>query len=168
MRMKTWVSIVSITLMGIGAFARIHEHWSYERLRKEADLIVIATPISVRDTAERTTFPDVVRVDANDTNAFARSLMPPNLIPAIGVEATFEVLSVLKGVASGKTFVFHHLREAEKSNRVTYGGLGLVTFEAKEKKRFLLFLKRESDGRYAPLTGFTDAVLGVKDLGAYP
>jgi len=62
--------------------------------------------------------------------------------------------------------VFHHLRELE--NKPSFNRPGLVTFDAKDKKRFLLFLKRESDGRYAPLTGQTDPDGGVKDLGTYP
>src|SRR5438045_7073354 len=42
------------------------------------------------------------------------------------------------------------------------------TIELQGKKRFLLFLKREPDGRYVPLTGQTDPHGGVKDLGTYP
>ena len=64
--------------------------------------------------------------------------------------------------------VFHHLRETEKQGIPEVNGPGLVTFDPKEKKRFLLFLRRESAGRYCSLTGQTDPVGGVKDLGTYP
>ena len=120
-------------------------------------MIVIATPVSVQDTAERTTFPDIVQTDTNNVR---------RPVPAIGVETTFAILSVLKGNTSSNTFVFHHLRELE--NKPSFNRPGLVTFDAKDKKRFLLFLKRESDGPYAPLTGQTDPDGGVKDLGTYP
>ena len=124
----------------------------------QADAIVIATPISVRDTSERTTLPNIVRTDTNNVRS---------AIPAIGVETTFTVLSVLKGDTNTTTIVFHHLREAEKPG-AQFNGPGLVTFDPREKKRFLLFLKREADGWYAPLTGQTDPDGGVRDLGTYP
>ncbi len=88
------------------AFARLHAYWPYDKLTKEADLIVIATPVSVQDTAERTTFPDIVQTDTNNVR---------RPVPAIGVETTFAVLSVLKGNTSTNTFVFHHLRELENN-----------------------------------------------------
>jgi hypothetical protein len=138
-------------------FARIHEYWPYDRLTKEADLIVIATPNSVRDTSERTMVPNIGELSTN--NVYSP-------IPAIGVETGFEVLSALKGEARTNTFVFHHLRQVV--SRPSRGAAGLVAFDPKEKKRFLMFLKRESDGRYASLTGQTDPDGGVKDLGAYP
>ena len=157
--MKTFLTIFALILLSTTVFARLHEHWPYDRLTKEADAIVIATPVSVRDTAERTTLPNIVRTDTNNVRS---------TIPAIGVETTFTLLSVLKGEAGTNLFVFHHLREAEKPGARQHNGPGLVTFDPKEKKRFLLFLKRESDGRYAPLTGQTDPDGSVRDLGTYP
>jgi hypothetical protein len=155
--MKPLLLALSLVLLCTAVFARRHEAWSYDRLAKEADLIVIATPISTRDTAERTTLPGIERVDANKVRS---------AIPAIGVETTFTTLAVLKGYAKITKVVFHHLRETEL--KISFDGPELVTFDPKEKKSFLLFLKRESDGRYAPLTGQTDPDGGVKDLGAYP
>ena len=97
--MKKILPILSILLLGTVAFARVHAYWSYDKLTKEADLIVIATPISVQDTAERTTFPDIVQTDTNNVR---------RPVPAIGVETTFAVLSVLKGNTSTNTFAFHY------------------------------------------------------------
>ena len=156
--MKTILPIFAFVLSSTAVFARLHEHWPYDRLTKEADAIVIATPLSAHDTAERTTLPNIVRTDTNKVRS---------AIPAIGVETRFTILSVLKGDTNTTDIVFHHLREAEKPSAQD-NGPGLVTFDPKEKKRFLLFLKRESDGRYAPLTGQTDPDGCVRDLGAYP
>jgi len=152
--MKAILSILSLLLLGTAAFARIHPYWSYGELTKEADLIVIATPVSVRDTTERTTLPDIELIDTNKVH---------HLIAAIGVETTFSILSVLKGDTSTNTLLLHYLRESEK--KPSRGNPGLVAFDPNEKKRFLLFLKRESDGRYASVTGQTDPDGGVKDLG---
>ena len=155
--MKKIFPILSLVLLVSVAFARLHEYWPYDRLTKEADLIVIATPVSTHDTSESTTLPNIVSVDTNNVRS---------AIPAIGVETTFTNLAVLKGDTNLTTVVFHHLREAER--KLSISGPGLIAFDPKEKKRFLLFLKRESDGRYAPLTGQTDPDGGVRDLGAYP
>ena len=76
------------------------------------------------------------------------------------------VLAVFKGEKGMKTLVLLHLREAEQ--KITENGPGLVSFDAQQKKRYLLFLKRETDGRFSPLTGQTDPDGAVKDLGAYP
>src|SRR5438034_11444813 len=104
MNMKKIFPILSILLQGTVAFARVHAYWPYDKLTKEADLIVIATPVSVQDTAERTTFPDIVQTDTNNVR---------RPVPAIGIETTFAVLSVLKCSMSTNTFEFQHLRVFE-------------------------------------------------------
>jgi hypothetical protein len=155
--MKSLLSAVSLIFLCAAVFAREHEYWPYDRLAKEADLIVIATPISTRDTAERTTLPGIERVDANKVRSS---------IPALGVETTFTTLAVLKGDAKITKVVFHHLREAAPV--LSLDGPGLVAFDPKEKRTFVLFLKREADGRFAPLTGQTDPDGSVKVLGDVP
>jgi hypothetical protein len=149
--MKKILPLLSLLLLPVLADARIMKSWSYQEMTEKADAIVIATPVSVTDTAERTTLPPNV----------------PGGIPVIGVETTFEILSVLKGDEKTTKVVLHHLRDAEKS-ALRANGPGLVAFEPKEKKRFLLFLKREPDGRYAPLVGQMDPYQCVRDLGNHP
>jgi len=156
--MKISLSVLLILLLSPMVFARLHYAWSYDEMTKQADTIVIATPVvATHDTAERTTFPGVTQVDLNGGN--------PRPVPAIGVETTFKVLSVFKGDMKAETFVFHHLREIQGPSN---NGPGVVTFDPKDKKRFLLFLKRELDGRYSSVTGQTDPDMGVRDLGTFP
>ncbi len=163
--MKTTLTILLVVLLGTASYARFVDSWPYDRLTKEADLIVIATPTAVRDTTERTTFPDLVRVDTNNIRS---------PVSAIGVETTFETLSVLKGNTNTTTFVFHHLRLAGLKSPIGHSqvyainGPVNVAFDPNEKTRYLLFLKRESDGRYASVTGQTDPIFGIKDLGNIP
>jgi hypothetical protein len=147
--MKTLFTLLTLLLLVNFGLARPVAFWPYDKLTQEADVIVIATPNSSRDTREQTTFPG------------------QSLVPAVGVETSFEILSVFKGEKSLKKMVFHHLR-AEKPNDMVPSGPSPVAFNPKEKKRFLLFLKLEPDGRYAPLTGQTDPMDGIKDLGTYP
>ena len=155
--MKTLLSLFCFLLLTCFASAREMPSWPYEKLTKEADLIVIATPTNVRDTEEEATLPNIWLIGDGGEN---------RPIPAIGVETTFDVSSVLKGRNDTKTIVFHHLREAEKLE--VLDGPGLVSFDPKEKKSFLLFLKREADGRYSSLSGQTDPDGGVKALENSP
>src|SRR5260221_7090125 len=59
MSMKTFLPVLAIVLFCTEVFAREHEYWPYDRLTKEADMIVIAVPLSTRDTAEKTTLPGI-------------------------------------------------------------------------------------------------------------
>jgi hypothetical protein len=135
-------------------------HWPYDKLTAEADLIVIATPIVVKDTAKKTELPGGIRMTGEDN--------VPRPIPAIEMEATFEVLSVLKGEEKTKTFIFHYLRQEPPPKLPIVNGAGLVSFDPKEKKRFLLFLRREPKGGFSSLTGQIDPIQGLKELGTYP
>ena len=149
--MKISLSILLILLLSPMAFARFHENWDYDKMTKQADVIVIAiAEVATHDTAERTTFPNCF--DAADGSP----------APAVGVETTFKVLSVLKGDMKAEIFVFHHLRDPQTIP--ANNGPCVVSFEPKEKKTFILFLKRESDGRYSSVTGQTDPNIGVKIL----
>ncbi|MEO5917242.1 MAG: hypothetical protein ABIS50_23630 [Luteolibacter sp.] len=61
------------------------------RVEEEADVIIIAATSS-RDTREKAPF------------------LGPSSVPAVGVETSFEIVSVLKGEKFLKKIVFHHLR----------------------------------------------------------
>ncbi len=154
------ISIVSCLVAGMVLIceSRPVPCWPYEKLAKEADLIVIATPAATKETKEKLDIPSVFR---RGPDGICRP------VPGMGLETTFNVLAVLKGNKDLKSFVFFHLREAEPQT-VSVNGPGLVSFDARQKKRFLLFLKRDADGRYSALTGQTDPDGSVKDLGTYP
>jgi hypothetical protein len=55
--MKISFTIFSFLLIVTSAIARPVAYWPYDKLTAEADLIVIATPVAVRDTTENTTLP---------------------------------------------------------------------------------------------------------------
>jgi hypothetical protein len=163
--MKGLLATLTAVFAATMADARLVDYWPYDRLAREADLIVIATPVSVHDTEERTTFPNLAEVGTNNVQ---------HPVAAIGVETTFEILAVLKGSTNETKLVFHHLRDARLSSPtggskvIALNGPVNVSFEPKEKKRFLLFLRRESGGRYASVTGMTDPDMGIRNLGTYP
>ena len=152
-RMKTILTLFCIILMNATAYSRLHESWSYDKLTREADFVVIAIPISVQDTAERTNFPDLISrkeklVGTNywvsvpyvpgDTNTYSE-------VPAVGVEATFQSLAVLKGDTNQTTFVLHYLRDASLKSPIghsallSFGGPVNVALDPNKNERFLLF-----------------------------
>ena len=137
--------------------ARITTAWTYDRLNDEATFVVIATPTRVTTTSERAALPDIIPVKNYD------------IIIGIGVETTFDVLAVLKGDRNVKTFEFHHYRltdadaEALLHNNVAFYPR-LASFEPKDRKTYLLFLRQEADGRYAAVSGQTDSYMSVQQF----
>jgi len=129
------------------AGARIVKTWSYQDMFDKADLVVIARFISTKDTDERTSL---------------RDLEPPSNV--VGVVSEFETLLTMKGSTEIKQFRLHHYRldGEEYSN-----GPALVRVAQGKHPAFLLFLLKEDDGRYAPITGQTDpAAFSVLELKA--
>jgi hypothetical protein len=157
----SWMLCLCLALFMLAgdADARLVQITPYDQLTAQADVIVIATPTDVRDTSKETTLPGITRGSSNGS-----STAP---VPAVSLETTFVVLSVLKGDPALKHLVLHHLREADPP-KVEIDAPGLVSFDPKEKRRYLLFLKREADGRYTAVTGQTDPVFSIKDLGLFP
>ena len=126
---------------------------NYDRMAKEADVIVIAGATAARDTAERLDLP---------------GFSPP--VTAVGVETAFTVAALLKGdlacrnVSGGKTgFVLHRLR-LQKPAALPENGPGLVHFSPGSRAQYLMFLEREPDGRYRALSGQTDPGLFIEGL----
>lgn len=126
------------------AQARLMAVPSYQQLADKSDLVVIAIPATkTADTAERAAILGVA---------------------VIGVETSFKIGVALKG-APLKGFVLHHYRAADSSMAVL-DGPELVSFDPTDPSQpqaFLMFLVRESDGRFAPTGGQTDPGYKVID-----
>jgi hypothetical protein len=125
--------------------ARLVYAWTDEELFAKSDFVVIAEPISAtHDTDEGTNLDDIGT-------------------SVIGVATNFETLLVLKGQEQD-CFVLHHYRLLE-SDVVILNGPTLVEFNPSTAHRpYLLFLVREPDGRFAPVSGQTDPAFSVIDL----
>jgi hypothetical protein len=154
--MKFGCALAALFVVTCLADARPGAFWTYEQLTEAADLVVIALPTETTDK-ETTVIPNMLRTGADGKS------VP---VPAVGVETRFRVLVVLKGDKKLKDFTLYHLREAKPLNLPN--GPQLITFDVKGQRRYLLFLKREADGRFVSVTGQVDAAVGVKDLGSYP
>lgn len=139
--MKKLTILFLILAPTIVAQARIVRMWSYQELYDQSDLIVIAKHISTEDTAEQWVLPDI----------------SPN-VDVVGLSSKFAVSFVLKGDKSLKSLVLHHYRLSPAiADKLMVNGPTLTSFDSHNLvKHFLLFLHRESDGRYAPVSGQTD------------
>jgi hypothetical protein len=149
---KLLVVLLVLSAAGERASARLRQLWTQQQMTDKADLIVIAKAIDVRDTGAKTTVPNIAR--GNES------------IRAVEMETTFEVSAVLKGKAEGARLVFCHLRE-EKKELASRGEPELVAFDPGAKKQYLLFLKREAEGRYSAVVGQTDPADAVKELNPW-
>jgi hypothetical protein len=141
------------------ASARWLENWPYERLLKEADLVIIARATAVEDTPDRTT-------------------ENPWKAEFLGVNTTFRVKATLKGKSAGEEIKVLHFKLRD-GVRIIDGpllvcfrtdGFGLelkdgpkVQFRTPE---YMLFLRAGQDGRYEPLSGRVDPELSVRELYA--
>lgn len=147
------------------AYARLIEDWSYDRLLKASDVVVIATVVDTGEWSEPIPLP-----------LFAEALE--------GRLTRFKVEAVLKGKLDGDKIELIHCRL--KDGRQVPNGPLLAEFRAKGRKllieavdgvqekrheqeetpQYLLFLKAQSDGRYEPVAGQVDSVLSVRQVGS--
>jgi hypothetical protein len=129
---KIIISFLILAATTFVAGARSISVRSYDQMGRMSDIIVVAKPISTKYTAERTNLPYI----------------SPD-IPIVGLSSEFEVSLVLKGDTNLTKLVVHHYRLAKPVQWV--GQFALASFDPKDPANYLLFLKREPDGRYAPL-----------------
>lgn len=136
--MKKLLAVLLVCGFTVMAQGRPVRFLTYQQMFEQANLIAIAQPISTKDTAEQSVLPNI----------------SPE-IPVVGVETEFVVQMKLKGsIKATEKFVLHHYREAKHADNSR--GPTLVAFNPANKESFLLFLKKETDGRFAPINGQTD------------
>lgn len=158
--------LVGFILIAPAASGRQIEAWSFERLFKEADVIVLAKPESVADV-------DVKPKDARMRRDF------------LGRVTTFSVVSPVKGDVNGKAIDVLHFRMRE--GVMSQDGPLLIRFRTKPVRiegqsggdgktpvtafvtelgapHYLLFLKRGEGGRLEPVSGQYDAALSVREV----
>jgi len=139
--MKKFTICLLILTTALLAHGRLVKRWSYKELYDQADLVVIAQHISTTNTTERAVLPNIL----------------PD-IHVIGLSSEFDIEVVMKGEGISKTLTLHHYKLVPlPPNTILENGPNLASFfNGNENTRYLLFLHRESDGRYAPVSGQTD------------
>jgi hypothetical protein len=139
MKMKTALPLALVIALPVTALGRIKPLWTYQRMQEQADLVVIGKPVSSTATTEKAVLPNI----------------SPN-VPVVGMETEFAVRVVMKGEAAVQRIAFHHYSLANVEDGRVRGAPNLVSFDPKQHQCYLLFLKKEADGRFAPVTGQTD------------
>jgi hypothetical protein len=137
--MKTLSILALALLLPAVAFGRIRPVWTYERMRNDADLVIIARPTSSNVTAEKKVFPNI----SPATNV-------------VGIETKLQIRLVVKGKPATKQVILHHYALAKVADGKVRGAPQLISFDPSQRMCYLMFLKREGDGRYSPVTGQTD------------
>lgn len=138
-KLKPFLALALLFAVPLVAVGRIRPTWTYEHMHNEADLVVIARPVSSTPTEEKTSLPNI----------------SPQVRVA-GVETRLEVRLVLKGWPKTKSACLHHYALQNPADGQVRGAPQLVTFDPKQPACYLIFLKQTSAGRYAPVTGQTD------------
>lgn len=161
MRILCATVILVSALLVTSAAGRAIESWSYDRLFKEADVIVIAS-------AQGTVASD----DKPSADRWTESLT--------GQRTTFSVINTLKGDAGDGPFTVVHFKL--KDGVASQNGPLLVAFRTKGPRiegggtskyvailntpQYLLFLKKSDGGRFEPISGQIDPALSVKEIYA--
>ncbi len=143
-KMEKIISILLFFSISFYSQGRGVQGMSFEDMKKKADLIVIATPLASQDTKERTKLHDL-DTHFNDTGTIV-----------IGVNTTFLPLTILKGELPKEKseFIMHHYRFKEGESLIN--GPLFVSFKDFKKQGYLMFLKKEKNGKYSPVNGQYD------------
>lgn len=146
---KVRIFLISLVMFSVlkALNARITQAWTYQEMFDKADLVVIAQVLSTKDTGEQSALQDV----------------EPH-VAVIGIITDFKSSLILKGPRNLATFQLHHYRFRSEDDRLAANSPNLVE-PSGQHQVFLLFLVKERDGRYAPVTGQTDpATFSVLEL----
>ncbi len=138
MRTRTLLCLAIMLATPVLVTARLTRAWTYQEMFDDADLVVIARPTSTKDTDERSK----VLED----------------IPVVDVLTEFETRLVLKGSKEITALTLHHYRLESADDWNIANGPGLIDIQIHPHRiyTFFLFLRREKDGVYVPVTDQTD------------
>jgi hypothetical protein len=146
MRTKVILILLMLLCLSRSLEARLERHWTYQEMYAKSDLVAIADVVSTKDTTERTTLPH-----------FASIVL-------VGVVTEFKISVKFKGPKDLRTFKLHHYRYQSNADEASVSDTPFLV-KIDPAASYLLFLVKQPDGNYAPVTGQTDpAVLSVLDL----
>ncbi|TXI48850.1 MAG: hypothetical protein E6Q50_09135 [Lysobacter sp.] len=142
MRLSSFAGVLFLGLLAIpqSAQTRLIATPNEQELFDRADAVVIVVPHAGHDTAEKAVLPNI-RPDVH----------------VVGVTTELKVKVWLKGGPRTPKIDLHHYRlDWNKTTGPMHNGPLLLDFHTAETRTYLMYLVRESDGRYAPATGQTD------------
>jgi hypothetical protein len=140
--MNKRMAITAILAMSFASalIARTQETWSFQEMFDKSDLVVIGRFAASKDTGERTNLP-----------GYGTGLI------VVGVVSDFESCIVLKGQKDTTKFQLHHYRYEKPADEFATSNMPeLIKLQSGVHGTFLMFLIKQPDGKYAPVTGQTD------------
>jgi hypothetical protein len=146
---KAGIALFVMWMLTQMAFARLMaiNDGDFQILSQKSDLIVIAHVLeSSKTTPEEATLTNIGPA-----------------IKVLGIETKFLPEIILKGDPTNRFVIVHHYRLPDSAPLYRSGPM-LVSFTASTYKNYLLFLKREADGRYAPAGGQTDVAISIRRI----
>lgn len=159
------MGLIGLSLVTSAGSARLIESWPYEKLFKNADLVVLATAVSSEKCSDE--FTD-----------------HPWPLEFVGVNTVMDVKHILKGKIDGKNITVLHFKFGEprkgkkpEDAKIIFDGPLFVAFRTKPvtikvdgenvripKPEYMLFLKKLKDGRYEAVSGKIDPQNSVREL----
>lgn len=141
MRIRTAFGIVVLALCVEPTISHgyLSSYPPYDALAANAELVVIATPLSRQEQSGEAKLPGVTQGPNWDP------------VPAVEIETTFSILVVLKGDErlSGRTVALVHYREKRQDTAgIKMPGPMLIDFKAGDGSAYLMFLKSRRDGSF--------------------
>ena len=150
--MKTYLTLLMSLCLVLESHSRGVLVASYNELYDKATAVVIATPTTVTATTNQCIFEN-------------------NNIKGTGVETGFRILGVIKGDRNIKELTLRHFAQSTPNPEVINGVLtmygdppNLISFEPNSHKQYLMYLQKETDGRFVPVSGQEDPIYSVMQL----
>jgi hypothetical protein len=143
--MRTCVALTLLLIFPDLSGARIATAWTYESMYQQSDLVVIAKPVSVAESGEVESLPNL----NPKTNVYV-------------VKTAFSTSVVLKG-QSPNGFQLRHYKLVNPFQSAV-AGPSFVWFDPAQRHSYLMFLKSDQAGSFSPVTGQADATVAVIKL----
>ena len=171
------VIFAAVICLQVTAVARFVSEWvsNPQEVFNRSDLVVVASPLSSTNCGPAT---NTIMAGDEAMSPMWRTWW----LAVIPVNTAFETSAVLKGsLETNRLIVFHYswnpnakdcpivihdaLHLVSFTNHLAYpdGGSAIVYFRSPS---YLLFLKRQKDGRYMPTTGQIDPIYSVQLLAS--
>src|ERR1035437_3940595 len=138
---------LALVVFNLSSHARVARSWSDAELMEASDLVVVGQPIKVKDLDE-----------TNSLGWFQSESFRPKFR---GVETTFKISNVPKGMPANDQIVLHHYRFETKWGSPA-NGPSFVSFTPDGTNEYLLYLIKDGMNRYAPAAGQIDPGLSIK------
>jgi hypothetical protein len=143
--MRTCLALTLLLVLPDIGGARITTAWTYQAMYEEADLVVIAKPVSVSRSDEVMSLPNF----SPKTNVYE-------------LQTSFSVGVALKGTKT-EGLQLRHFKLVDQY-QFALAGPTFVQFDPAQRHSYLMFLKSDQGGSYSPVTGQPDAAVAIIKL----